>query len=575
MNFLFPENAVDTQIATLFAALREAPAFESAARILLRTMLTVVADTLGSSDYRDTATLCRGLAHLRPGGDYRALVVVEADGQEAADTGAGGLLPSASAWKLVTEHRRAVAVDVQLGVYEVPGLTTLRQSSGRLAVSTATVQRLLDRDATHVLVLPLRGPQDYLIGMVSFEIMCHRAKGRPFIWGQCVESLQLLADLAAPLLSALPPREAPVSGADELLPVVGRSMASLVKLLRVFARQEETVLITGPTGAGKSRLAHWCHAQSPRASGPFQTVDLLTVPEEMQMGELFGWRKGAFTGAISNQKGCVAQAEGGTLFIDEIDKLSLRSQAGLLQLLENRQYRVLGDPGGAQEADVRFLVGTNADLQTAVAEGRFREDLYYRINVLPVRLPPLAERRDEIGAWARYLLERRHRDEAAAVPLLFAPELGPTLEAHPWPGNLRQLDNVMRRAYAMALAEANPGAPLTVGVEQVARALTFEAGSPRHDPLTVLEQAARAWVAEAQRAQAQGAVLDLNHTGALRGLVLDAAREVCGDLRDAYRLFGLERLVASRNHHRDFQKAMERVAALQEALGRPVTPIAP
>ena len=563
---------METQIATLFAQLREAPAFEVAARTLLRTMLAVVARTLQQSDYHDTANLCRGLVHLRPSGDYRALVVVEGNGEEAPEASAEGssLLPSASAWNLLKEHRRAVAVDVQLGVYEVLGVGTRRQSStGRVAVSNTTVQRLLDRDATHLLVLPLRGTQNTLIGMLSFEVMCHRAKGRSFVWQQCVEELQLLADLAAPLLAVLPPREIPMRIEDDLLPVVGRSMASLVKLLRVFARQDETVLITGPTGAGKTRLAEWCHTQSPRAAGPFQTVDLLTVPEDMQMAELFGWRKGAFTGATNNQKGCVTLAEGGTLFIDEIDKLSMRSQAGLLQLLENRQYRVLGDPGAGQNADVRFVVGTNADLQAAVAEGRFREDLYYRINVLPVRLPSLAERRDEISEWARFMLERRHREEDGSVSLVVAPEATQALEERPWPGNLRQLDNVMRRAYAMALAEASPGAPLTVAAAHVTRALGFETGAPRHDVLSVLEQAARAWVLEAQRLHERGEVLDLNHTAVFRGLVLDAARESCGDLRDAYRMFGLERLVSSRNHHRDFQKAMERVIALHQALGRP------
>ena len=116
------------------------------------------------------------------------------------------------------------------------------------------------------------------------------------------------------------------------------------------------------------------------------------------MAELFGWRKGAFSGAVKDNPGCVARAEGGTLFIDEIDKLSLKAQAGLLHVLEDRTYRALGEAGSDQKANVRFIVGTNANLPEAVRRGTFREDLYYRINVLPVRVPPLDERRDEIGA---------------------------------------------------------------------------------------------------------------------------------------------------------------------------------
>ena len=157
----------------------------------------------------------------------------------------------------------------------------------------------------------------------------------------------------------------------------------------------------GPTGAGKSRLARWCHSRSQRKERPFEAVDLMTIPEDMQMAELFGWKRGAFTGAVSDHAGCIARAEGGTLFIDEIDKLSLKSQAGLLSFLETRDYRRLGDPASAQKADVRLIIGTNADLKKSVEAGEFREDLYYRINVLPVHLPPLADRADEIPAWGR------------------------------------------------------------------------------------------------------------------------------------------------------------------------------
>ncbi len=160
------------------------------------------------------------------------------------------------------------------------------------------------------------------------------------------------------------------------LPVVGPRSAALMEALATFARQDETILISGPSGAGKSRLAELCHAISPRREGPFQLVDLLSIPEEMQMAELFGWRRGAFTGAVRDQDGCVGSSDGGTLFIDEIDKLSLRTQAGLLQFMETRRYRPLGDPGQMRPANVRFIVATNTDLRAQVARGLPRGSLF-------------------------------------------------------------------------------------------------------------------------------------------------------------------------------------------------------
>ena len=131
-------------------------------------------------------------------------------------------------------------------------------------------------------------------------------------------------------------------------PVLGRRSEELLAAVRAFARVDETMLLSGPSGAGKTRLAALCHAWSARSRGPFQLVDLLSVPEEMQMAELFGWRRGAFTGAVRDHAGFVAGSNGGTLFIDEIDKLSLRTQAGLLNFMESKTFRALGDAAGLQ-----------------------------------------------------------------------------------------------------------------------------------------------------------------------------------------------------------------------------------
>jgi DNA-binding NtrC family response regulator len=369
--------------------------------------------------------------------------------------------------------------------------------------------------------------------------------------------------VATPYLNQLPLRSHAAVKTDELLPVVGASMADLIAVLSVFARQEETLLVNGPTGAGKSRLARWCHSKSARKEGPFEVLDLMTVPEDIQMAELFGWKKGAFTGANRDSQGSLGRAEGGTLFIDEIDKLSLRAQAGLLNLLESRVYRMLGDGSPPRPANVRFMVGTNRDLRTEVKEGRFREDLYYRINVLPVRLPPLDERRDELPLWAQFMLERRHQETYSGAHAWLSKEAEHALLARLWPGNLRQLDNIIRRAYSLALVEHGEAArELVLQQAHVERALQYEAAPSRSALLTTLRAAADAFIQEAQRANTPW---DLDLADAFKGLVLGSAVQKLG-LEGALRLLDREPLLRSRNHHRLFKRELERLEALAKTL---------
>ena len=205
---------------------------------------------------------------------------------------------------------------------------------------------------THVLVVPLRGPGSAVEGMLSVEARCRAAMGLSFVWPECAPAIQMLADLAAPYVLGLPEQPSSPPAPDEHLPVMGRSMARTLELLNVFVQQDDPIVLGGPTGTGKSRLARWCHAHSLRREGPFEALDLSAVPEELQLAELFGWRRGAFTGAVRDNDGLMARARGGTLFIDEITNLSARSQAGLLHVLEGRTYRSLGD-GGA-EKKLRF-----------------------------------------------------------------------------------------------------------------------------------------------------------------------------------------------------------------------------
>jgi DNA-binding NtrC family response regulator len=521
------------------------------------------------------------MLHHRPDDGYRRLVVFEAGSSKVGTVDAKLMrLPSATAWRWVAERGVGVSLDVNIGRVQVDYRDPTRvYSDRRLAEgdfsNTDSRLRLIQRDVTHLHVLPLRGLQGQIDGTISIEVDCRMATGRPFIWGACGEQLQQIANCVAPFLGTLP--QAPVKNQDPdpFLPVVGKAMAELVELLRVFALQGEPILISGPTGAGKSRLARWCHENSGFAGKPFEIMDLSAVPEELQMAELFGWKKGAFTGAIRDTQGLIGRAKGGTLFIDEVDNLSARAQAGLLHVLEERTYRPLGDGNSEIPADVRFIIGTNAQLRNAVRERRFREDLYYRINVLPVRLPPLGERPDEIPLWARYMANRRHsmRVPNGTVELSTRAEARLTRES--WPGNVRQLDNIIRRAYSMALLPYGGVAPqnLVLNIDHVERALAFEGTEQKRPLVDALLTAALAFVEEAETSRQSGACLDLDLADAFKGFVLGVAVDKLGGNRDdAFRLFGRDKLVTNRNHQKVLKRELERVENLCSSIGQSVFP---
>jgi len=571
---------MEQTLAPVVRELGQVTSFEDAATVVLKRMLEVSAAALRESPYHGRGSLRRGMVHLRPKGGYSGLVILDAGTWELTDAGGDrALLPSAGAWRWVQHHRCGVVIDVNLGVAHVlgkPGSSagwTIDGPSSTPFSSQESRLRLLNRDATHLCALPLRLPGNNLGGMISLEAHCPSAMGRPFIWHACGEALQTLADVAAPYFAALPRRPRAAVSADDLLPVVGPSMAGLIDTLRVFAQQEETILLWGPTGSGKSRMARWCHACSPRSHGPFESVDIHTVPEELQLGELFGWKSGAFTGAVGDYKGRVTRATGGTLFIDEIDKLSMRAQASLLKLLEERRYQVLGDPAGDREADTRFIVGTNADLYAEVQAGRFREDLFYRINVLPVSLPPLKERADEIPLWARFMLQRRHQQDHRKGSITLTADAELVLLAQPWPGNLRQLDNVLRRAYSLALVEyGGDTADLVIRDRHVEQALQLERRVPANTVISTLKLAAQAFVEEAERRKDTGHPVDLQLTDAFQGLVLLTAFKKRGSLESVYRFFGRTKLVKNRNHHRAARNELLKVRRLYQALDQPLDP---
>jgi two-component system response regulator FlrC len=217
----------------------------------------------------------------------------------------------------------------------------------------------------------------------------------------------------------------------------------LVELARRVAASDATVMIGGPSGTGKEVLARFIHHQSSRNDGPFIALNCAAIPDNMLEAVLFGYEKGAFTGAVRASAGKFEQAQGGTLLLDEISEMSLGLQAKLLRVLQEREVERLGGRDLIQ-LDVRVLATSNRQLREEVAAGRFREDLFYRLNVFPLTLPPLCERSRDILPLARFLLQR-HLRSGEPLPVL-EPEAEARLLAHRWPGNVRELDNLMQRA---------------------------------------------------------------------------------------------------------------------------------
>jgi DNA-binding NtrC family response regulator len=561
----------DETLLSLVHRLVSATYFEDAATAALEAMFACVKEALAGSEYAGRARVLRGVVHLRPEGSYQRLFGVEhPSGARVAGT---GYLTSGNVWSWIEQRRCSVSIDVVGASLRswLPG-GPVEQGDRPEAdgvPGNATLERMLGRDASHVHVVPLRAP-DGVDGMITLEASCRAALGREFVWARCYQELETLASVAGAFIAArgLPLRPAEPVGPDEFLPVVGQSTAPLVELLRAFAPRDDTVLISGPTGSGKSRLARWCHEHSARRGQRFELLDLLGVPEELQAAELFGWRRGAFTGAIKDNPGAIARAATGTLFLDEIDKLSLKAQAALLRFIEERTYRMLGDELGERRADVRLLVGTNADLRAQVRAGRFREDLYYRINVLPVRLLPLSERLDELPRWAEYMLERRHREAGGEATVRIAPEAMKLVTSARWPGNLRQLDNIVRRAYALLLAGGSGAdGDLVIQRGHVERALLFDDDAEPSALVRQLWRAAVSFVHEAERRRGGGQPLTLEVTDAFRGMVLGAAVQETGSRDDAFVLLGQEPLLKNRNHHRTLRRELARVRDLLRLLG--------
>jgi nitrogen regulation protein NR(I) len=259
---------------------------------------------------------------------------------------------------------------------------------------------------------------------------------------------------------------------DELLLGEGPEVAEIKRLIELVAPTPATVLISGESGTGKELVAKSLHLQSPRSENPFIKINCAAIPESLLESELFGHEKGAFTGAARQKPGRFELADGGTLFLDEIGEMPLSAQPKLLRAIqEGRFYRV----GGTHtiDVDVRLVAASNRDLEEEVRSGRFREDLYYRIKVLPIRLPPLRERTEDVPRLARFFLERFARRLSREAERI-APEALDALCAYSWPGNIRELENAMERA---VLLSRGPTVQLADLPDEIGS--TFRASVPR------------------------------------------------------------------------------------------------
>ena len=305
--------------------------------------------------------------------------------------------------------------------------------------------------------------------------------------------------------------------------IIGASprMQEVFRLVARAAPTNTSVLLTGESGTGKERVARAIFHNSLRKDGPFVAVDCTSLSENLLESELFGHVKGAFTGAVANKRGLFEVADGGTLFLDEIGNIPLAIQAKLLRVLQEKEFKAVGDTR-TQKTDVRLIAATNKDLKAMVAEGTFRDDLYYRINIFPIHIPPLRERREDIPALAFHFLKTFSAELGKKVNELSDDAMNVLLN-HAWPGNVRELENTIQRAVILASDKVIRKAHLQSIIDAGA---TQDAQAPRtSDELKRVKKAAReksverieqAFVLEALRRNSWNVTRSAEETGMQR-----------------------------------------------------------
>jgi DNA-binding NtrC family response regulator len=382
---------------------------------------------------------------MEPAADFSALVVD--DDRELRELlvrmlgGKGFAAEGAATGEEALARARAGDLDLVLLDLQLPGIDGLATLAGlRAERPLATVVLMTAHATIETAVRAIQlGAFDYVTKPVKLE--------------------QVLATAGAALEARALARELRYSAAS-IDTSEGRTILSRdAKMIDIFERvtrvadTQATVLVTGETGTGKELVARALHAHSPRRGAPFVAVNCAALPAGLEESELFGHEKGAFTGAIARRVGRFEQAHRGTLFLDEVAELPPSAQAKLLRVLQERTFERVG---GTQpiDLDIRIIAATHQDLRARVAAGSFRQDLFYRLNVIPITLPPLRERPQDVPLLASYFVEKYNLELGRAVDPFLPPQLLSRLSARAWPGNIRELQNVIQRGVALSRGTA-------------------------------------------------------------------------------------------------------------------------
>jgi nitrogen regulation protein NR(I) len=316
--------------------------------------------------------------------------------------------------------------------------------------------------------------------------------------------------------------------------IIGNSpkMQEIYKMIGQVAPSDVTVLLRGESGTGKELLARAIYQHSLRSNQPFLPVNCAAIPDTLLESELFGHEKGVFTGATSRRIGKLEQCQGGTIFLDEIGDMSLSTQAKLLRVLQERSFERLGGMETIK-VDIRFIVATNKDLEEAISNGRFREDLYYRLNVVSIKIPPLRERKEDVPELVSYFIKRFNRELKKGIAGII-PAAMEKITSYGWPGNVRQLENVLKRAMVLCQGE-------WILEDQ----LFFEKGWEKREAVEELckkpfENLLDIFFEELSKTPATTQDLDMIST-IERGLILRALRKTKGNQVHAAQLLGINR----------------------------------
>lgn len=330
-----------------------------------------------------------------------------------------------------------VIVDVRLNC-EMTGLELLRRII-HLRPQTAVIVITAHGTVETAVEAMRSGAFDFILKPVDLNLVRQQVR-------KAREHFELLNE------NALLRHQLAESGEISRIVAGGAAMEEVFRQIRQVAATEATVMIHGESGTGKELIARALHDLSDRNKGPFIAVNLGALPETLLESELFGHEKGSFSGAIRQKPGCFEQAAGGTLFLDEVTEMSAKSQVDLLRVLETGEFNRIGGEARLQ-SDARIISATNRSVQDLIEEGTFREDLFYRLNIIPIEVPPLRRRREDIPLLVQHFLEHfcsRHRKDLKSV----TPEAMQILSSAPWPGNVRQLRNVIERLVIVGASNA-------------------------------------------------------------------------------------------------------------------------